>query len=429
MNTQSNSEIEKLLYKLVFQFSIYTLGSNKQLEPHLIQLNKSLKHGVNYQQLVPELISLSKTLAHLSKQESQRESSHNIPGQHHEYLIGRVNELLAKTDIPPKFKKQYKVFQLKRQSAFDEKSVKSIIDLGLSLLFKIKEHAISEQKAIEEFLTDFSKQFILLGEQSQEVSQSNETVRENSLNLRKIIDSQVDNIKNSSDNADELSSLQQNITQHLQELITQCQKHQAVEDYQYDESKQQFEEMSQKLQTLEAETDLLRNNLKIAHDQALSDALTGLPNRMAYDDMIANEYSRWSRYNVPLTLIIWDIDLFKLINDKFGHKAGDKTLALVALLLSKNCRKTDFVARYGGEEFVMLLPNTGSAQAFELAEKIRIMIGSSGFNYQGHSIKLTISCGISQFSGEDQHSDVFNRADRALYLSKEHGRNKSSVID
>jgi len=429
MNTQSNSEIEKLLYKLVFQFSIYTLGSNKQLEPYLIQLNKSLKQGVNYQQLVPELISLSKTLAHLSKQEVQKESRHDIPEQHCEYLISRVNELLIKTDIPPKFKKQYKVFQLKIQGASGVQTAKSIIDLGLSLLFKIKEHALSEQKAIENFLTDFSRQFILLGEEAQEVSQSNETVRENSLNLRKIIDSQVDNIKNSSANAEELSSLQQNITQHLQELRFQYQKHQAVEDNQFNESKQQFEEMSQKLQILEAETDLLRNNLKIAHDQALSDALTGLPNRMAYDDMIANEYSRWSRYKAPLALIIWDIDLFKLINDKFGHKAGDKTLALVALLLSKNCRKTDFVARYGGEEFVMLLPNTDSAQAFELAEKIRVMIGTSGFNYQGHSIKLTISCGVSQFSGEDQHGDVFNRADQALYLSKEQGRNKSSIID
>jgi len=432
MNTPSNSDIEKLLYKLVFQFSIYTLGSNKQLEPYLVHLNKSLKLGLNHQLLTPELISLSKTLAHLSKQDVQTETETDpgVSWQDHGYLVGRVNELLAKTDIPAKFQKQYKVFQLKSQrSSTDVTNTKNVVDLGLSLLFKIKDHAISEQKAIEDFLTDFSKQFILLGEHTQDLSQTNEVARENSKNLRAIIDSQVDNIKNSSTNAEELSSLQKNITQHLEELTEQCKKHQEKENNQFNDSKQQFEQMSLKLQALEAETDLLKDNLKIAHNIALSDALTGLPNRMAYDEKVASEYSRWQRYRLPLTLIIWDIDLFKLINDNYGHKAGDKTLSLVALLLSKNSRKTDFIARYGGEEFVMLLPNTDSAQAFELAEKIRVMIATSGFNYQGNSIKLTISCGISQFSGEDSHGDVFNRADQALYLSKEGGRNKSSVVD
>lgn len=101
--------------------------------------------------------------------------------------------------------------------------------------------------------------------------------------------------------------------------------------------------------------------------------------------------------NPPLTVLIWDIDLFKLINDNFGHRAGDKTLALVAQLILNNCRETDFVARFGGEEFVMLLPNTNSEQAFILAEKIRSIIANSGFNHNGRAIKLTISCGISQF--------------------------------
>jgi diguanylate cyclase len=187
--------------------------------------------------------------------------------------------------------------------------------------------------------------------------------------------------------------------------------------------------MSNKLQELESEADSLRSNLKVGHDKALSDALTGLPNRMAYDDRIMIEYNRWRRYKSALSLIVWDIDLFKTINDTYGHKAGDKTLALVAQLLSTNCRETDFIARYGGEEFAMLLPNTTSAQALIVAEKIRPIIANSGFNYHGESIRLTISCGISQFADDDQQENAFERADQALYLSKEQGRNKCSVID
>ena len=173
----------------------------------------------------------------------------------------------------------------------------------------------------------------------------------------------------------------------------------------------------------------MRNNLKVAHDKASRDPLTGLPNRLAYDERIALEQSRWLRYKSPLTLIIWDIDLFKLINDNFGHKAGDKTLTLVAQLIFNNCRETDFIARFGGEEFVMLLPNTLSEQAFILAEKIRTLISNSGFNYNGKSIKLTISCGISEFAEGDEFEAVFERADQALYQSKEQGRNKCSIIN
>jgi diguanylate cyclase len=431
MNTQNNSDIEKLLYKLVFQFSIYALGSNKQLDPQLVNINKSLKQGLSYHRLTPEFIALSKTLAHISKQENQ--SEHATPSsstQYQRYLIDRLNKLLAETDIPFKFQKQYKLLRLKSEiKPLTEQEYKKVIDLALSLLFSIKDHVALEHDDIEDFFSKFSKQFGMLGDYALDASKSNQTSIENSKNLSDVINVQVDNIKNSSENAEELSSLQKNIAQHIQELSFQFQKHQEKENEQLFEAQKQLKLMSNKLQELETEADSLRSNLKVAHDKALSDALTGLPNRMAYDDRIMIEYNRWRRYKSALSLIVWDIDLFKMINDTYGHKAGDKTLALVAQLLSTNCRETDFIARYGGEEFVMLLPNTTSAQALIVAEKIRPIIANSGFNYHGESIRLTISCGISQFADEDQQENAFERADQALYLSKEQGRNKCSVID
>jgi len=431
MNTQNNSDIDKLLYKLVFQFSIYALGSNTQLDPLLVKINKSLKQGLNYHRLTPEFIALSKALAYISKQEKPSEDNISPASiEYQKYLIDRLNKLLAETDIPFKFQRQYKL--LKQKSLIkqpDEEDTKKAIDLALSLLFNIKDHALSEQHDIEDFFSKFSKQFMMLGEHALGAAKSNEASIENSKKLTDVINVQVDNIKSSSANAVELSSLQKNIAQHIQELSTQFQQHQEKENSQLLESQKQLSLMTEKLQELEVEADSLRSNLKVAHDKALSDALTGLPNRMAYDDRIMIEYNRWHRYKSPLSLVIWDIDLFKTINDTYGHKAGDKTLAIVAQLLSTNCRETDFIARYGGEEFVMLLPNTTSAQALIVAEKIRPIIANSGFNYHGESIKLTISCGISQFSEDDQQETAFERADQALYLSKEQGRNKCSVID
>lgn len=430
MSIQNNSEIEKLLYKLVFQFSIYTLGSNELLEPYLVSINKSLKQGLNHKLLTPELIELSKKLTSVSRQLPSENTLSAVNQQQEVYLIEQLNHLLSKTNIPSKYQKQYGLLQKKVNAKYtDEGSLRKTIDQTISLLFSIKGEASSEQSEVESFLTNISKHFIMLGEQTIDVSKANKLSLENSKSLNNVISSQVDNIKNSSANAQELSSLKENITQHLQELSFQFQEHQESEKNQLFDTQKQLDQMSKKLQELEVEADSLRSNLKIAHNRALSDALTGLPNRMAYDDRVLIEYSRWNRYKPPLSLIIWDIDLFKVINDTYGHKAGDKTLALVAHLLSQNCRETDFIARYGGEEFVMLLPNTTSKQALIVAEKIRPIIARSGFNYQGESIKLTISCGISEFLENDKHEGVFERADQALYLSKEQGRNKCSIID
>ena len=185
--------------------------------------------------------------------------------------------------------------------------------------------------------------------------------------------------------------------------------------------------MTEKLQALETETEALRTKLKIEHDRALCDTLTGLPNRLAYIDRVEMEANRWKRYHAPLSLLIWDIDYFKPVNDNYGHKAGDKTLILVGQLLLNNCRSTDFVARYGGEEFVMLMPNTQAVQAFAMAEKVRALIEKCGFNYNGEMINLTISCGISEFCSGDQHDEVFVRADQALYQAKQAGRNRCVV--
>jgi diguanylate cyclase len=216
-------------------------------------------------------------------------------------------------------------------------------------------------------------------------------------------------------------------TENLDRLMLHLIEHKEQEDERQELAQQQIEAMTSKLQALETETESLRTKLKIEHEKALGDSLTGLPNRLAYNSRLELEFKRWKRQKNPLSLAIWDIDHFKGINDTYGHKAGDKTLALVGQLLFNNCRETDFVARYGGEEFVMLFPGADAAQTLYLAEKIRDLIQKCGFNFNGEDIKLTLSCGISEFLPGDKHEDVFVRADQALYQCKQAGRNRCAV--
>ena len=120
----------------------------------------------------------------------------------------------------------------------------------------------------------------------------------------------------------------------------------------------------------------------------------------------------------------FDIDLFKRINDSFGHLIGDKVLKMVSKEMKKICRNSDFLARYGGEEFVVILPQTNLYDAHTAMEKIRMHVADCPFNYQNEPVPLTISIGIAEKGLEEETESWIGRADNALYEAKGGGRNK-----
>jgi diguanylate cyclase (GGDEF)-like protein/PAS domain S-box-containing protein len=163
---------------------------------------------------------------------------------------------------------------------------------------------------------------------------------------------------------------------------------------------------------------------KLLEKQAKTDALTGIFNRMKFDEILAKEIQRSKRNRVPLSLIICDIDHFKIINDQYGHQAGDKVLKRLTRLISTNIRSIDFFARWGGEEFVILSPGTDINGAEILAEKIRKKVESHIFSDPEH---LTLSFGVASYRTGDNAAKLINRADEAMYEAKENGRNRVQV--
>ncbi len=431
MNTNNPTDLEKLLYKLIIQFAVYTLGTDKQLDPHLLGISQSFKQGVSYQDLTPELLALSKTLNHISLPENRVKNKETPSSklQLQKEFIARLISLLAETNIPLNLKNQYALIKQKSRAKLNEEDSNKLIDLTLSLIIAIKDSAIIEQQNIENFLKDILKRFNQFEEHTLSFSSSNKQSVTDREKLNKAINLQIESIKACSSNAKDLPSLQGNIQQHLQELDFQLIKHQKIETDRHHITDERLEQMSQKIHEMEVEANSLRSNLEHVSDKALRDSLTGLPNREAYNERAIIEFNRWFRYKDDLSFVIWDIDFFKHVNDNFGHKAGDKTLSLVSRLILQHCRKSDFIARFGGEEFIMILPHTNSEQALIAAEKIRNLVADSGFNHSGQSIKLTISCGISEFSDGDEIEHVFERADQALYQSKENGRNCSTILN
>ncbi len=164
---------------------------------------------------------------------------------------------------------------------------------------------------------------------------------------------------------------------------------------------------------------------------AITDGLTGLVNRRAFDEKLERLLNETDRFGQPLALILADIDHFKRINDTWGHEAGDEVLRWVAKKLAEGVRTVDVCARYGGEEIAILLPQTALAGAVDLADRLRQAVGGKPVKFKGEEISVTVSLGVASYPDSvSVRNGLFRAADRALYEAKNAGRNcvKSVVV-
>jgi diguanylate cyclase (GGDEF)-like protein len=179
------------------------------------------------------------------------------------------------------------------------------------------------------------------------------------------------------------------------------------------------------LRLIKADSERLHEELNKVRLLSLTDEFTGLPNRRAFMRRLKDEISRSQRYGASLALAIIDLDEFKAINDIHGHAAGDAILRCYATDVLTVLRHHDLVARYGGEEFAILMPNTTREGAVAAIEKVRSRALQVVCEFQGRDFKLpTFSTGVALYAIGESHTDLIDRADRALYRAKRLGRNR-----
>ena len=174
---------------------------------------------------------------------------------------------------------------------------------------------------------------------------------------------------------------------------------------------------------------LERANEKLAK-LSMTDRLTGLLNRGTWENLVDAEYERYRRYGQATTLVMFDIDHFKPVNDNYGHLAGDEVIRHTAQTTRNNIRQSDSAGRYGGEEFGIILPETDAENARLLCERIRESIEKSTVETSAGNITYTISMGIAQLTDEpENYMQWMQKADEALYAAKESGRNRVVVAE
>lgn len=192
---------------------------------------------------------------------------------------------------------------------------------------------------------------------------------------------------------------------------------------------QVFNQMAGRLRSshekIEAASLALRQQNRQLEKLSITDNLTGLYNRNKLDEILSEQLRRFRRSQRPFSLLLLDIDHFKQLNDTHGHLAGDQVLVGVAKTLAESIRSVDYAARYGGEEFIIVLPETSTSTARELAERICTRVRNSFYPYRDQALAVTLSIGVAGIRSSDGDADaIIARADRMMYEAKEAGRNR-----
>jgi diguanylate cyclase (GGDEF)-like protein len=166
-------------------------------------------------------------------------------------------------------------------------------------------------------------------------------------------------------------------------------------------------------------------------DSAINDALTGTRNRAYFDQQFGAEFDYAARHGTVLAIILFDIDYFKQVNDTHGHLAGDAVLTQLGARLGGAVREEDFLARYGGEEFAMICRGLNAEQGFQAAERLRKTVAEKPFEYGGIEIEMTVSAGVASYPEvtAESSTELLAATDKALYLAKNSGRNRTFMAE
>lgn len=337
-----------------------------------------------------------------------------------------LGQMLAQVSLEPAAEARARSLQQSLLASNDWEELRE----GLNHVAELVIAAVTRSKReFEDFLKRLDERLELLREHFSAQSSAQSSRLHASEDLDREIREEIERVGQRLQESDNLQDLKQSVSRHLASIG------QAVGRFRTQETERervlsgQLEAMQEKVAAMEAHSEQMQEQVRKERLRAMTDLLTELPNREAWQERLSFEYNRWQRYSHPLTVGVLDIDLFKRINDCYGHKAGDRVLQLVAKEFRERLRTTDFVARFGGEEFVVLFPETEPADARSVVDKLREHVGKLPFHFRGEPVTVTFSAGLAGFVAGDTEESVFDRADRALYQAKGAGRDRVIISD
>lgn len=336
-----------------------------------------------------------------------------------------VTGLAFKSDLSKK--KKSDLLKMLKQPEDSDAYWGDVISRTTSLVNQSVESLRRKNNDLQGFIAKVNKQLVDIKSFVKLTQESREESINRSADLKDSVDSSVGEIQNKVSSANDIDCLKNDISGYLDKICEEVEKNDQVEQQKDIASAESYSKITNELSSTQAELAELKEELKETKSQLLRDSLTGLYNRMAFEDRVEVELSRSKRIKSPLCLAMWDIDHFKNVNDTYGHDVGDKVLKAFSTVIMKRIRKTDMFARMGGEEFVLLMPDTSSDLALNLNDELREIFLKCKFNYGETAFSSTASVGIADFEEGDTPESVMKKADLALYESKNTGRNRCTI--
>ncbi|GGY84103.1 GGDEF domain-containing protein [Marinobacter zhanjiangensis] len=340
-------------------------------------------------------------------------------------IARRVGELMDRimqqVELPPDSHKQAILLKSRLSDQQDWSLLRQSLDETADLVIAVVTHS---QREFESFLQRLDERLSSLHGHFSEHADVMAGRRTSAAKLEESVQAELSELGGSLQSSSDVSELRTSVSHHIERIARTVEVFSRQEEQREQQMTSQMDAMREKLVAMETHAEQVRQQLEEERARALTDILTQLPNREAWDERLRFEYDRWRRYGRPVALAVIDIDHFKRVNDSFGHRAGDRVIQLVAKALRERLRTTDFVARYGGEEFVAVLPETSLEQATRVLDELRGDVADMPFHFQGQPVRVSVSAGLSCFREGIEPDAVFDEADKALYIAKNNGRNR-----
>lgn len=437
-------EVERALRKVVARLCIVARGQDDELDSGLTLLAKANRDNANAEELTTLVAGLRDTvLTADSKTSGNKTSVVRSLGADRTVVMPALADTSAGASPVQRWAASCEAAALLlKQLARDE----SARDFADTLTAELR--VVDTDEGLAKILTRIAEALLKRGEElAREKTQANSLLTEMTARLDEVSDfltTQNDERQSALGDADQLSSQVMQNVEHinrevhetndlavirtkvgvrLAKIAEQAREFRARQESRFLEQSALAQKMAARVASLERQTSELHRSLHQEQTRSQLDALTGIPNRGALDSRMAEEINRWKRFRDPVTVLVWDLDRFKSINDTYGHRAGDRVLQEVAKCFAARIRATDVLARFGGEEFVMLLVGTQMAEATKVANELRESVHGLRFHFRDTPVKVTTSCGMTELRDGDTAETVFDRADAALYKAKDGGRN------
>jgi diguanylate cyclase len=422
--------LDEVLRRLVGRLCVAARGQSTQLDAQLGRVAATMRKRAPAAEIEQLMADLGRAIAALDEQPAGL-SRHAHPAATPQVAIAQaaqaVVRLIERLALEPQVLNRVAEIKAQVLSANSEPALAEVVDRMAELVNEQLQQIQRDKGEVERTLKQVNEQLdevaaYLFGEDADRAG-----AQQSGRQLEGQVLGELAGIDESVQTAADLAALRDAVSRRTRAIhghVAAFREREAARLVAYQE---RADRMRSRIGELERETTALQQSLRREKRLSVTDALTGIPNRLAWDERIAHEYARWKRFRRPMCIAAWDIDHFKTINDTFGHSAGDKVLYVVAQHLARGVREIDFVSRYGGEEFTMLLLGTRPEDAVRVCEALRERVAKLNFHFRQKPIMVTLSCGIATFGEDDTPESVLERADLAMYEAKRNGRNACRV--